>query len=151
VAAEVSLWDDSKVIALQSTGAILSDFLMEKIMQLTSFAAAWDMFVMHIHDAFLLDGHAVSAPALRCLNRALKPAAATAAAAVDDNSPQGSLVVVWENVWAWCKEMGAVIVWCTSAAQREESPMLFTQDKLVVFVDAHTANVWWATACAQVR
>ena len=151
MAADVSLWDDSKVVALQSTGAILSDFLVEKIMRLTSFAAAWDMFVMHIRDAFLLDGHAVSAPALRCLNRALKATAATAAAAVDDDGLRGSLVVVWENMWAWCEEMGAVIVWRASAAQREESPMLFTQDKLVVFVDAHTANVWWATACAQVR
>jgi hypothetical protein len=66
VVADVSLWDDSKVIALQLTGAILSDFLVEKIMWLTSFAAAWDMFIMHICDAFLLDGRAVSAPVLRC-------------------------------------------------------------------------------------
>jgi hypothetical protein len=151
VAADVSLWDDSKVVALQSTSAILSDFLMEKIMRLTSFAAAWDMFVMHIRNAFLLNGHAVSAPALCCLNCVLKAAAATAAAAVDDDGLRRSLVVVWENMWAWCKEMGAVIVWCTSAAQCEESPVPFTQDKLVVFVDAHTANVWQAAACAQVR
>jgi len=40
VAADVLLWDDSKVVALQSTGAILSDFLVKKIMRLTSFAAA---------------------------------------------------------------------------------------------------------------
>jgi hypothetical protein len=151
VVAEVLLWDDSKVIALQLTGAILSNFLVEKIMQLTSFTTAWDMFVMHIRDAFLLNGCAVSAPVLCCLNRALKPTAATAAAAVDDNGPWGSLVVVWENVWAWCEEMGTVIMWCTSAAQHEELPVPFTQDKLVMFVDAHAANVWWATACAQVR
>ena len=144
----MSLWDDSKVVALQSTGAILSDFLMEKIMQLTSFATAWDMFVMHICNAFLLDRRAVSAPALRCLNRALKATTATAIAAVDDDSLRGSLVVVWEKMWAWCEEMGTVIVWCVSAAQCEESPVQFTQDKLVMFVDAHTANVWQATVCA---
>jgi len=106
---------------------------------------------MHIRDTFLLDGHAVSAPALRCLNHALKATAATAAAAVDNDGLQGSLVVVWENMWAWCEEMGAVIVWHVSAAQCEELPVPFTQNKLVVFVDAHAANVWRATACAQVR
>jgi hypothetical protein len=148
VVADVSLWDDSKVVTLQSTGAILSDFLMEKIMQLTSFATAWDMFVMHIRDTFLLDGRTVSAPALCCLNRALKAATATATAAVDDDGLWGSLVVVWEKMWAWCKEMGTVIVWCVSAAQCEELPVQFTQDKLVMFVDAHTANVWQATVCA---
>jgi hypothetical protein len=126
VVADVSLWDDSKVVALQLTGAILSDFLMEKIMRLTSFAAAWDMFVMHIRNTFLLDGHAVSAPALHCLNCALKAAAATATAAVDDDGLRGSLVVVWEKMWAWCEEMGAVIVWRASAAQREELPVWFT-------------------------
>jgi hypothetical protein len=148
VAADVSLWDDSKVVTLQSTSAILSDFLVEKIMRLTFFTTAWDMFVMHICNMFLLDGHAVSAPALRCLNRALKATAATAAAAVDDDGLRGSLVVVWENMWAWCKEMGAVIMWRASATQHEESPVPFTQDKLVVFVDAHAANVWWAAVCA---
>jgi hypothetical protein len=81
----------------------------------------------------------------------LKAAAATAAAAMDDDSLRGSLVVVWENMWAWCEEMGAVIVWRASAAQCEESPVPFTQDKLVMFVDTHAANVWRAVACAQVR
>jgi len=86
-AADASSWDDSKVIALQSIGAILS--LVEKVMRLSSFAAA-----------FLLDRHEVSALALRCLNRALKaPAAttATAAAVADDDGLQRSLVVIW--IW----------------------------------------------------
>jgi len=48
---------------------------VSKIMHLPSFAAAWETFVTPIRDAFLLDGHAVSAPALRCLERALKAAA----------------------------------------------------------------------------
>jgi hypothetical protein len=55
VVVDTSLWDDSKVIALQSIGAILSDFLVEKIMWLSWFATAWDMFVMHICNAFLLN------------------------------------------------------------------------------------------------
>ena len=40
VAVDVLLWDDSKVIALQSISAILSDFLVEKIMWPSWFATA---------------------------------------------------------------------------------------------------------------
>ena len=138
-AADASSWDDSKVVALQSIGAILNDFLVEKIMRLSSFAAAWETFVTHIRDAFLLDGRAVSAPALRCLDRALKAAAAaiaTATAAADDDGLRGSLVVIWEKTWARCEEMGAVIVRrASAAARRVESPAPFTQESLVVFVD----------------
>ena len=123
VAADASSWDDSKAVALRSIGTIVSDFLVKKIMRLSSFAAAWDTFVTHIRDGFLLDGRTVSAPALRslrCLDRALKAAAtaATAAAAVDDSDDglRGSLVVIWKKMWARCEEMGAVIVRRASAA-----------------------------------
>ena len=133
-----SSWDESKVVALQSIGAIMNDFLVSKIMRLSSFAAAWDTFVTHIRDAFLLDGRAVSAPALRCLERALKAASAAAAAddALQDLRP--GLVEIWEKTWARCEEMGAVVVRRARAAaalQRADFPAPFTQESLVVFVD----------------
>jgi hypothetical protein len=96
-AADALSWDDSKVGALRSISAILSDFLMEKIMRLSSFAATWDMFITHIRDAFLLDRCAVSALALCCLNEAATATTATTAAAADDDGLQGSLVVIW--IW----------------------------------------------------
>jgi hypothetical protein len=137
-----SSWDESKVVALQSIGAIMNDFLVSKIMRLSSFAAAWDTFVTHIRDAFLLDGRAVSAPALRCLERALKAAAlASAAAAADGGAPQDlrpGLVEIWEKTWARCEEMGAVVVRrarVAAAMQRADFPAPFTQESLVVFVD----------------
>jgi hypothetical protein len=126
-------WDESKVVALQSIGAILNDFLVSKIMHLPSFAAAWETFVTHIRDAFLLDGRAVSAPALRCLERALK-AAAAAVPLTEDLRP--SLVEIWERTWDKCEEMGAVVVRrASAAAQHVGSPAPFTQESLVVFVD----------------
>jgi len=135
-ALDSSSWDESKVVALQSIGAILNDFLVSKIMHLPSFAAAWETFVSHIRDAFLLDGRAVSAPALRCLERALKAAAAAVPSTDAEAGLRSSLVEIWEKTWAKCEEMGAVIVRrASAAAQHVGSPPPFTQESLVVFVD----------------
>jgi hypothetical protein len=136
-----SSWDDSKVVALQSIGAILSDFLASKIIHLPSFGAAWETFVTHIRDAFLLDSRAVSAPALRCLERALRAAAAVAQALAVPSDAEAaafrpSLVEMWEKTWVKCEEMGAVVVRrASAAAQQVHSPAPFTQESLVVFVD----------------
>ncbi|KAH9049809.1 hypothetical protein EDB83DRAFT_2553433 [Lactarius deliciosus] len=122
-----SSWDESKVVALQSIGAILNDFLLSKIIHLSSFAAAWETFVTHIRDAFLLDSRAVSAPALRCLERALK-----AAAPSDALDLRQSLAEIWEKTWAKCDEMGTVVV-RRATASAQHAP--FTQESLVAFVD----------------
>jgi len=50
---------------------------------------------------------AVSAPALRCLERALKGAAA---AVPSTEGLRPSLVEIWEKTWAKCEKMGAVVV-----------------------------------------
>ena len=129
-----SSWDESKVVALQSIGAILNDFLVSKIIHLPSFAAAWETFVTHIRDAFLLDSRAVSAPALRCLERALKAAAVAAATPSDAEPLRLSLVEIWEKTWVKCEEMGAVIV-RRAAVQQSQTHAPFTQESLVALVD----------------
>ena len=98
------------MVALQSIGTILNDFLVSKVMDLPSFAAAWEALVTHIRDAFLLDGRAVSAPALRCLERALKAAAAAVPSIGAEEGLRRSLVEIWEKTWAKCDEMGAAVV-----------------------------------------
>jgi hypothetical protein len=134
-ASDLSSWDESKVVALQSIGAIMSDFLMSKIVHLPSFGAVWETFVTHIRDAFLLDSRAVSAPALRCLERALR-AAATAPVPSDAEALRSSLVEIWEKTWVKCEEMGVVVVRRASVvAQHVHAPTPFTQESLVVFVD----------------
>ena len=130
-----SSWDESKVVALQSIGAIMSDFLMSKIIHLPSFGAVWETFVTHIRDAFLLDSRAVSAPALRCLERALK-AAATVVVPSDAEALRSSLVEIWEKTWVKCEEIGVVVVRPASVvAQNVHAYAPFTQESLVVFVD----------------
>ena len=61
-----------------------------------------------VRDAFLLDVRAVSAPALRCLERAPK-AAATVAVPSPEEALGYSLVGVWEKAWAKCEEIRAVM------------------------------------------
>src|SRR5260221_14333229 len=76
---------------------------------------------------------AVSAPALRCLERALKAAAAVVPST---EGLRPSLVEIWEKTWAKCEELGAVVVRrASAAAQHVGSPAPFTQESLVVFVD----------------
>ena len=130
-----SSWDESKVVALQSIGAIMSDFLMSKIIHLPSFGAVWETFVTHIRDAFLLDSRAVSAPALRCLERALK-AAATVQVPSDAGPLRSSLVEIWEKTWVKCGEMGVVVVRRASVVSQDVNAHTpYTQESLVVFVD----------------
>ena len=44
--------------------------VLSKVIHLPSFGAVWETFVAHIRDASLIDSRAVSALALRCLERA---------------------------------------------------------------------------------
>jgi len=105
------------------------------LVHLSPFGAVWETLVTHIRDAFLLDSRAVSAPALRCLERALK-AAATVAVPSDAEALRSSMVEIWEKTWVKCEEIGAVVVRRASvAAQYVHAPAPFTQESLVVFVD----------------
>jgi len=54
-------------------------------------------FVTHIRDAFLRDGRAVSAPELRCLERALKVAAGCAPLTDAEDDIEPSLVDIRES------------------------------------------------------
>ncbi|KAI0300723.1 hypothetical protein B0F90DRAFT_1722805 [Multifurca ochricompacta] len=129
-------WDESKVVALQSIGAILNDFLVSKIIHLPSFSKAWETFVTHIRDAFLLDSRTVSAPALRCLERALKAAMATSGADTGDAALlRASLGDIWEKTWTKCEEIGALVVQRASSTSASSATAPFTQESLVAFVD----------------
>ncbi|EKM50999.1 uncharacterized protein PHACADRAFT_128641 [Phanerochaete carnosa HHB-10118-sp] len=118
-------WDESKVLALQSVGSILHDFLTVKIMHLESFEKAWAVFVQHIEDSWLNDNRAISAPALRCLDKAVK---ALASASGDLRARASDAL---EVVWQACDRMGEAVV-------RKDSELLakpFTQESLMTFVE----------------
>ena len=125
-------WDESKVVALQSIGSIFHDFLVSKVMHLSSFSKAWEVFVMHIRDSFLLDNRIISAPALRCLEKTLKASAAGAS----DAELRPRVIEAWEKAWVVCDEMGESVVKRASvASERAQAHKPFTQESLVAFVD----------------
>ncbi|KAH9940033.1 uncharacterized protein BXZ73DRAFT_43028 [Epithele typhae] len=131
-------WDESKVLALQSIGSIFHDFLTSKIMRLDSFVKAWGVFVGHIQDSWVRDSRTITAPALRCLEKAIK-----ACSAADDlkDRTQEALEIAWRA----CDAMGSAVAEAdetTPHAKDASSGSLaalmsqpLTQESLMAYVD----------------
>lgn len=122
-------WDESKILALQQIGSIFQDFLTNKIMHLDSFKRAWEVFVERIEDSWLNDNRSISAPALRCLDKAVK----ALASAEEDIRPHASEAL--EVVWQACDRMGEAVVTKSAAAEGATASKPFTQESLMTFVD----------------
>ena len=120
-------WDESKILALQFIGSIFHDFLSSKIIHLPSFAKVWEVFVGHVQDSWLYDNRSISAPALRCLDKAVT-SLADASGEVGDQI-QNALEVAWKA----CDEMGKAIL--RKSDNTELGPMPFTQESLIALID----------------
>lgn len=121
-------WDESKILALNLIGSIFTDFLVSKIMLLDSFTKAWDVFVGHIQETMLVDHSVISSPALRCLEKAIKAAAAA------EGVLRLRVMEVLERVWQ-AIELSATRRY-NSRVNLENSPhQPLTQESLVAFVD----------------
>lgn len=132
-------WNESKILALQSIGSIINDFLTSKIMHLESFTRTWDVFVNHIQESVLLDNRTISAPALRCLEKAIKAISAA------DESLKLKVTESWGRVWQACDRMGAAVMERTTEVPIDGPTSFapFTQECLVALVDVvrSTRNV----------
>lgn len=147
--AAIDPWSDSKILALQSIGGIMNDFLTTNIMQLESFEKAWDVFVTHMQDSFLLDERVVSTAAMRCLEKSL-----LAAKAGDAEALRIQEHIVWTRTWAALDTMGASVTKKTGTAQPSSpaqpsfraSQMVtggrtpFTQESLLAFLSVLSAT-----------
>ncbi|KAG1769044.1 hypothetical protein EV702DRAFT_707206 [Suillus placidus] len=127
-------WDESKSLALQSIGSIISDFLVIKIMRLDSFSKAWSVFVTHVQNTVSLDRRNLSPPALLCLGKVVKALSGA------DDSLQVKVSEAWECVWKACSDMGNMVL---QGGRSQLSPSTnttqlhraFTQESLVALVD----------------
>ncbi|KAI8977746.1 hypothetical protein BD414DRAFT_154340 [Trametes punicea] len=129
-------WDESKILALQSIGSIFQDFLTTKIMLLDSFTKAWEVFVSHVQDSWLHDNRSITAPALRCLEKAIKAFSAA-------EELKARTMEALEIAWRACDEMGGVVLErgpsspatkASAAGNSDVKP--FTQESLMAYVDA---------------
>ncbi|TFK71822.1 hypothetical protein BDN72DRAFT_409999 [Pluteus cervinus] len=138
---QVHAWDESKVLALSSLGSIWHDFLVPNLMHMESFEKAWDVFVDHITESVLLDNRPISAPALRCLEKAIKaaiPAVSPSPGAPEELHPKIS--ALWQRVWVAIDTLGSAILKRASGAPpsptvQNNPHKAFTQESLVAFVD----------------
>ncbi|PIL34637.1 hypothetical protein GSI_03416 [Ganoderma sinense ZZ0214-1] len=128
-------WDESKILALQSIGSIFQDFLTSKIMHLESFTEAWGVFVGHIQDSWRNDNRSITAPALRCLEKAIK-----ALSIATELKPR--TMEALEIAWHACDAMGNVVADPDPSSPGAKSPTAaisttkpLTQESLVAFVD----------------
>ncbi|KAI0086033.1 guanine nucleotide exchange factor in Golgi transport N-terminal-domain-containing protein [Irpex rosettiformis] len=120
-------WDESKILALQFIGTIFKDFLATNIMHLELFLKAWEVFVQHIQDAWLHDNRTISAPALRCLDKAIN------AIGTADSELSGSVSQALEVGWSACSDMGQAIL--EKAGSTDALPNPFTQESLVALIE----------------
>ncbi|EJD40839.1 hypothetical protein AURDEDRAFT_115706 [Auricularia subglabra TFB-10046 SS5] len=112
--ASIDPWSDSKILALQAVSGIMNDFLATKIVQLTSFSDAWDVFVTHLQDSFLLDERVVSTAAMRCLEKSLL---SINLPDVDARSLQPQAHAIWTRTWCTLDIIGSSIVKKTGTSQ----------------------------------
>ncbi|PFH47539.1 hypothetical protein AMATHDRAFT_151886 [Amanita thiersii Skay4041] len=141
-------WDESKILALQSIGAIFHDFMVANLMVLESFPRAWDVFVNHVQESVLLDDRVISAPALRCLEKAIKASCGVGGEWTE--RMENMLSRVWEMV----DTVGMAVLSLaeggrtpfsstgrrrvsSSSSEETQRPSYhpFTQESLVAFVD----------------
>lgn len=130
-------WDDSKTLALQSLGSIYHDFLASKIICLSSFTEAWNVFVTHIEQSVLEDNRTISPPALHCLESAVK----ASLAAKEQQQPK--VTEVWERVWQAIDHIGDGILRRANPNPMSPikpyseggAPKPFTQESLVAFLN----------------
>ncbi|KAF8435407.1 hypothetical protein L210DRAFT_3453035 [Boletus edulis BED1] len=141
-------WDESKSLALQSIGSIIKEFLVSKIMHLSTFSDAWKVFVAHIQDTVILDRRPLSTPALQCLDKAIG-----SLSGATDEATQPHVAEALECAWqAWNDIGGAVLqgggashLSSRHASDVAGSYRAFTQESLVAFLDVirTTRRVSW--------
>ncbi|KAI0668157.1 hypothetical protein C8Q78DRAFT_980256 [Trametes maxima] len=128
-------WDESKILALQSIGSVFQDFLTTKIIMLDSFTKAWEVFVGHIQDSWLHDNRSITAPALRCLEKAIRSCSAA-------EELKARTMEALEIAWRACDEMGGAVVEQDPSSPVGKAPVAsnsdvkpLTQESLMAYVD----------------
>ncbi|KAF8340513.1 uncharacterized protein EI90DRAFT_3279123 [Cantharellus anzutake] len=129
----INEWYNTKSLAFQLVGSVLSEFLISRIIRLPAFAKIWQRFITHITQAALLDNRIVTTAALRSLEASIN-ASRTEAEDLQDASRTAR-----EAAWSSLEAVGSAV-----ANQREASGAPpteigatppFNQDSLLALAD----------------
>src|ERR1700733_266787 len=97
-------WDSSKGLAFQLIGSLLSAFLLDKVIPLSTFDTFWDRWAMHVVQSTIYDPRNVSTSALSSFEGTL-----SASGNAGPNPPE-SVQAAWERSWVAIDAIGAAVI-----------------------------------------
>ncbi|EPQ28595.1 uncharacterized protein PFL1_03898 [Pseudozyma flocculosa PF-1] len=127
-------WDESRVLAFNSLGGVVREFLGTKLVECDDFAQIWSMLLQHVRASFLRGPPAISQASIKMLSTVLSaPLSDTASAQSRDR-----LGAAWHSAWQCWADIGASLHERTATASRQDErpPRPFTQANLLAFVEA---------------
>jgi hypothetical protein len=116
-------WDDSKTLALKSTGNVFFEYL-PKIVKTARYEETWAAFIGHIKRSFIEDRPQVATAAMQALEKVLSVSL--------DGGEASRIASSWEVAWAAWDEIGHSIV----ALSNSQTPggKTYTQVNLEAYV-----------------
>lgn len=117
-------WDDSKILAFNSSAGIVSDFLISKLVETPAFSETWSTFISHLKRSFLEDRDQVATAAMKCFGR-------VTSVSVDHTSEAASkLEPSWLAAYSAWEQIGNTILENAHSAAGKS----FSQANLEAFV-----------------
>lgn len=120
-------WHESRVLAFNSIGRVIGDYLTSKLILAGDFESVWNQLLDHIKLSFIRGPGAISQAALRSLELVLK---------VDVSKPDVDRAIIkkaWLCAWEAWREIGQAVA---TPPAPDKSP--YTQANLQVYVETFT-------------
>ncbi|KAI9620594.1 hypothetical protein KEM48_008131 [Puccinia striiformis f. sp. tritici PST-130] len=114
--------DDSKILALESTGKVVADHFASHILVMPQFSDTWATLIQHLSESFTSDRPSVSQASMKTLSTILN-------ANISGNQNAREIAAAWEVVWSAFVKMSEAIAMTPS-----ESDMYFTQAALEAYI-----------------
>ncbi|PLW12876.1 hypothetical protein PCANC_17545 [Puccinia coronata f. sp. avenae] len=117
--------DDSKILALESTGKVVSDHFASHILVIPQFSNTWAALIQHLSESFTSDRPSVSTASMKTL-------AAILNTSISGDQHAKEIAAAWEVVWIAFVKMSDAIAATSSESQPRDA--YFTQAALEAYI-----------------
>jgi len=117
--------DDSKILALESTGKVVSDHFASHILIIPQFSKTWSTLIQHLSESFTTDRPSVSTASMKTLATILNTN-------ISGDQHVEEIAAAWEVVWNAFVKMSEAIVALPSESQSRN--IYFTQTALEAYI-----------------